>query len=196
MHNFLFKKRKKIFKLFFNFVVIREILVYNSTVNKTNKRLQNKQAKVCNLWGRATITKALRKRNENMNSKRVLRFYFAADKLNEAMDNLIERFAIASREEYALCKNTSSKICSIIDEKNELAVLWGYLNGIMQLFNENDRELLRGYALRRTGISKLAPEVKRNIRRVLVKFTRKAECRIERYAEGIRLVDAYYCLCG
>jgi hypothetical protein len=48
VHNFLFKKRKKIFKLFFNFVVIREILVYNSTVNKTNKRLQNKQAKVCN----------------------------------------------------------------------------------------------------------------------------------------------------
>jgi hypothetical protein len=135
-------------------------------------------------------------RKEDMNSKRVLKFYFAADMLNDAMDNLIEKLAINSREEYALCRDCASRICLIIEEKSELGILWGYLNGIIETFGKEDKDILKKYALRRTGISKLPKETKRDIHRVVTRFSRKAESRIENYAEGMRLVDAYYCLCG
>jgi hypothetical protein len=131
-----------------------------------------------------------------MNSKRVLRFYFAADRLNRAMDNLIEKLAYNSMDEYAFCVNSAAKIFSVIEEKGELQLLWAFLNDVIEMFSDIDREILHGYAVRRTGISSLDAQTRRDIHRVLVKFGRKVEKRIARFAEGVRLVDAYYCLCG
>jgi hypothetical protein len=133
---------------------------------------------------------------EDMNSKRVLRFYFAADRLNSALDNLIEKLAYDSKDEYVVCDDCAEKIFSVIEEKGELQIFWAFLNDVIEMFSDIDREILRGYAVRRTGISSLDEQTRRDIHRVLVKFGRKVERKIARFAEGVRLVDVYYCLCG
>lgn len=128
-----------------------------------------------------------------MNVKRLLRFYFSADKLNSSLDNLITYYACGSGINGEDGEACAEKILSLISAKRNLSLLWGYLNGVMQAFGEEDRRLLLTYAYIRCGISSLKEEDRKNLRRVTVRFSRRAN-NAERFSEGIRLVNSYYAL--
>jgi hypothetical protein len=126
-----------------------------------------------------------------------LRFYFSADSLNTAMNNLIEGCACLSREEYDGLR-CADKIIKLIEAKRSLSLLWGYINGVMEGLCEGDITTLCAYALMRTGISKLGESERKNVRRAVTKFTRRAVRNISLFSDGLRLIDNYYCLlfCG
>lgn len=128
-----------------------------------------------------------------MKNKRLLRFYFNADGLNEALDRLI--FACAFKSAYGQEGGVfyAERIISVITAKNALAGLWQYLDGVMGTLREKDRETLRFYSSMRTGIKCLREEERKNVKRAMIKFIRHAR-HAERFEEGIRLVNEYYCL--
>ncbi|MGN0815090.1 MAG: hypothetical protein ACI4MH_07650 [Candidatus Coproplasma sp.] len=128
-----------------------------------------------------------------MNVKRLLRFYFSADKLNGAFDNLIMRYACGSGKNEGDGVECAERIISLICAKQSLSLLWGYLNGVMQAFCDKDCELLLLYAYMRGGLSKFDKEQRNNFRRVTVRFARKVK-NLERFADGIKLVNSYYAL--
>lgn len=127
-----------------------------------------------------------------MNSKRLLRFYFKADDLDRTIDNLIFRVAVKSVD----CDRGGDfyveRILALTEAKDKLSELWHYLDGVIGGLKE-ERGTLEGYALMRTGIRRLADERQREIRRALIKFVRHARA-VDRFEEGIRLVNGYYCL--
>ena len=130
-------------------------------------------------------------RGINLKGKSILRFYFSADSLNGALDNLILKQALHSEgDEGEAC---AQRIIKLIEAKRELSLLWGYLNGVMQLFSEDDELVLFRYAFMRCGISRLDDEERKRVRRVYVRFFRKA-VRLKSFAEALSLVNAYYAL--
>lgn len=128
-----------------------------------------------------------------MNVKRLLRFYFSADKLNCAIDNLIMHCACGSGKNCEDGEESAEKIINLISAKRNLSLLWGYLNGVMQAFGEEDCNLLMNYAYIRCGFSSLGEEEKRRFRRVAVRFSRRAK-NAERFVDGIKLINSYYAL--
>lgn len=128
-----------------------------------------------------------------MKSKRLLKFYFSADSLNRALDNLITQNALSSGDCYYSGEFYAEKILELICAKKELNALWRYLDGIIGGFSEEDKNVLRYYGALRGGTAKLAADTVREIKRVTIKFARRARC-VESYAEGIRLVNGFYAL--
>lgn len=128
-----------------------------------------------------------------MKSKRLLKFYFSADSLNRALDNLITQNALSSGDCYYGGEFYAERILELICAKKELNALWRYLDGVISGLPENDINILRYYGALRGGTAKLSAETVKEIKRVTVKFTRRARC-AERYAEGIRLVNGFYSL--
>jgi hypothetical protein len=110
------------------------------------------------------------------------------------MNNLIEGLACASYEEYEGCNYSAERIIKLIAAKRDLSLLWGYINGVMEKLTDSDLAVLCAYALMRKGISALTDEQRKNIRRVVTKFTRKAKPNLARFSDGVKLVDNYYCL--
>ncbi len=129
-----------------------------------------------------------------MNGKRILRFYFSADSLNAAMDNLIERAAFSSRDIYRDGDYYAEKIIAVIEAKRQLSLLWGYLNAVVSGLPERDEQILASYAMMRTGLSKLSPDGEREVRRALIKFVRRAKRGIDRFGAGLKIVDECYAL--
>lgn len=128
-----------------------------------------------------------------LKSKRILKFYFCAQRLNDALDNLIVHAACSSgREDFWKC---ADKVISLISAKQQLASLWGYLDGVMQGFDEGDRTILRGYAFSRVGYSGLPRGKANRVRRVVVRFMRRARS-LRLYGAGVELVGRYYALLG
>ena len=128
-----------------------------------------------------------------MKSKQLIRFYFSADNINKALDNLILDKALKSANYPGSCEYFAERILALIDAKKELSKLWGYLDGVLSSFSEGERSVLKFYGTLRTGVSKLSCARVKDIKRVTIKFTRRARF-IERYGEGVRLVKEYYCL--
>lgn len=127
-----------------------------------------------------------------MKSKQLLKFYFYADGLNRALDNLILKYACNT--DYSLGgEYFADKICGVIGAKQRLSELWGYLDKVMGEFSDSEREVLRFYGAMRGGTARLSEDSRREIKRVTVKFTRHARY-IGRFGEGVRLVKKYYCL--
>ena len=126
-------------------------------------------------------------------SKRLLRFYFNADELERALDNLIITHAYRSADCAKGGEYCSNRIIDLIESKKTLSELWRYLDGVISEFKDGEIETLKGYALSRCGIKRLEETRRREIKRVLVKFVRHARS-VERFAEGMRLVGEYYCL--
>ena len=125
-----------------------------------------------------------------MKVKKFLKFYFCAEKLNGALDNLImKNAAYPCTDGWA----GAEKICSLIGEKQQLQKLWKYLDGIIAGLSERDFSSLEVYAKMRTGLKKLNRDERNALRRAVVKFTRRAK-RLEDFGEGAALVIKYYCL--
>lgn len=124
--------------------------------------------------------------------KRVLRFYFSADSLERALNNLIIKGAYSSAYS-SECEKYAEKICDLIGEKQSLSRLWEYLDKIMNGLSVDERGVLKSYARMRCGIKKLCGERRREIKRAAVKFTRRAR-RLESFTEALGLVGKYYCI--
>lgn len=128
-----------------------------------------------------------------MKLKRILRFYFSAERLNGMMDKLIAEAARRTFNQSGNCLANAEKICAIIADKISLCNLYDYLDGVMRGLSEGEREALCGYALSRRGLSKLESGERRKIRRAAVKFVRHAAY-IGSYSAGIETLKRYYCV--
>ena len=125
-----------------------------------------------------------------MKVKRILRFYYCADSLERAFDNLILKIASSFDGSGFDC---ADRLCRIIGEKSELAALWDYLDGIISRLPEDDNAALGEYARLRCGIKRLAPDEIKRLRRAVIKFKRRAR-RLDGFKRGTELVGKYYCL--
>lgn len=128
-----------------------------------------------------------------MKCKQILRFYFNADELERALDNLIITHACRSADCAKGGEYYAKKILAVIGAKEQLSELWRYLDGIISELKDEEVQTLKDYALLRCGIRKLSEAKQREIKRAVIKFSRHARS-LERYAEGVRLVGEYYCL--
>lgn len=126
-----------------------------------------------------------------MKRKALFKFYFAADELNGALDRIIAAAALHCGETTA--ESAAQRIGEIIQVKICLGGLWDYLDGIMCGLTERERLVLKFYGNMRTGIKRLGTERMREIKRVAIKFTRRAT-RINKFCDGLRLLGKYYCL--
>lgn len=128
-----------------------------------------------------------------MKSKRLLRFYFNADSLENALDRLIMRYAYKSADGAADGQFYAERILAVIAAKDRLAELWAYLDVVIPALGVENCKALQRYADMRTGINRLSVEERREIKRAVIKLVRHARI-IDRFADGIRLVNEYYCL--
>ena len=126
-----------------------------------------------------------------MKRKALFKFYFAADELNGALDRIIAAAALHCGETTA--ESAAQRIGEIIQVKICLGGLWDYLDGIMCGLTERERLVLKFYGNMRTGIKRLGAERMREIKRVAIKFTRRAT-RINKFFFFLRLLGRYYCL--
>ena len=126
-----------------------------------------------------------------MKVKRILRFYYCAEGLERAFDNLIMKIAVSSFDKS--CFSGADRLCRIIAEKSELSRLWDYLDGIIPCLSEEERVSLEEYAKMRCGIKKLGADDVKRLRRAVVKFKRRAR-RLNNFSKGVELVGKYYCL--
>lgn len=126
-------------------------------------------------------------------SKRLLRFYFNADRLEGALDNLIVTYACRSADCTKGGEYWAEKIIALIQTKKTLSALWVYLDGVLSAFKREESETLEYYALLRCGIKRLDGAKQREIKRLLIKFTRRLRS-LDRFAEGVKLVGEYYCI--
>ena len=130
-----------------------------------------------------------------MKSKRLIKFYFCADKLNEAMDRLILAAACGSANNIYNCEECADKVVGLIEAKYTLSGLWNYLDGVMKGFSGEDKGVLYGYAFSRGGWARLGRERGNAVRKVVVRFMRRAKY-LERYSSGAELLDKFYALMG
>lgn len=124
--------------------------------------------------------------------KKILRFYYSAGSLNDALDMIIERVALNSwkdGEGECFCK-----VSAVIEVKGELKDFWARLDKVMTSLKEGDLNTLKRYARMRRGISKLSVGDRREIHRALVKFGRRAQKLLENSDRAIKCVYAYYAL--
>lgn len=127
-----------------------------------------------------------------MKIKILLRFYFSAGSLNDALDRLITHLAVSSGLDiYGGCAAYAECIFGIVEVKQKLSELWGRLDGVLQKMTERDRRTLRRYAALRTGVK---GEEKREIHRAAVKFARRAGGLVSGGGEFYRILCAYRCL--
>lgn len=130
-----------------------------------------------------------------MNGKRLLKFYFGADGLNRALDNIMIKHAMSSGDYLRGGEYYAEKIFAVISAKDELSKLWRYLDGVIASFKDSEKKVLKFYGGMRGGIAKLSQEERREIKRVTVKFSRRARS-VERFESAVNLVKKYYCLIG
>lgn len=121
-----------------------------------------------------------------MKTKKILRFYFSADSLNKAFDTLMVNKACAANSSGV---EACEKLCSLVGDKIQLERLWGYLDGILSTFSEEERATLLKYSARRACLKSSCKEVKRAV----VKFMRRAR-RLEEFEDSIATLGSYYCL--
>ena len=121
-------------------------------------------------------------------TKKILRFYFCADSLERALDNLIN---IKSLDLEGDALETANRLCSVIGDKISLEGLWGYLDSVLSTFSDGEKEVLKNYSARREN--PLSESEAREAKRVLIKFTRRAR-RLGEFIEEIEVLNRYYCL--
>lgn len=123
-----------------------------------------------------------------MKTKGILRFYFSADSLNEALDNLIMRLACAFDADGS---KLSERLCRIVGEKCDLERLWAELDDILVSFSKEERAALKGYSSRRA--LRAEGERGRFVKRTVIKFMRRAR-RLNGFGEEMATLGRYSCL--
>lgn len=123
-----------------------------------------------------------------MKPKKILRFYFGAESLERALDNLILNKAF---DFGADALETAEKLCTVIGEKMRLEKLWGYLDSVLSSFSEEDRCALKSYSSRRS--IPLDDKGRKAAKRAVIKFTRHAR-RLGEFEGDFPILKKYYCL--
>lgn len=131
--------------------------------------------------------------------KRVLKFYFAAEELNNALDKII--YAEAALSYKSGCSGTDDfdRVAKLVETKGLLSDFWVRLNGVMGGMTERDVASLKYYASLRCGTRRLPEGDIRELHRAVTKFGRRAEGVLKSSGEQLKCVRAYYCLippCG
>lgn len=127
-----------------------------------------------------------------MECKKLLRFYYNAENLNKALDNLI--LAGACRQDFLRgAQACAEKILDIIYAKERLGELWAYLDGVIGKICGRGREVLSFYGTTRAGLMSMPDDVRREIKRYAARFTRRLR-NLNGYGEALRLLKAYYAL--
>ena len=119
-----------------------------------------------------------------MKVKLLLKFYFNAAAVNGWLDRLIE---------YRACKlgvYEFNKVTELIEDKKRLCSLMDYLEGKFAKLTKKDIATLCFYANLRVGIRRLEDEKRREIKRAVMKFTRKLTY-IERHEEEVKTLKNY-----
>lgn len=119
-----------------------------------------------------------------MKIKMLLKFYFTAEALNEQLDKLITYNACRAAE------GCFEKITDLIEDKRALCNLMNYLESVFDKLTNEDRAVLESYARMRVGILSLRDELRREIKRAVMKFTRKLNY-IGRHEEEICVLKKY-----
>ena len=128
-----------------------------------------------------------------MKVKRLLKFYFCAEELNSALDDIIVRKAVQSGMG-AGAEECAGDILKVISAKEELAGLWNYLDGLFSSLCGEDVARLKRYALLRRGLKFLPEEESRGIHGSLMKFSRRSVNFGHRFDGAMKVLNAYYCL--
>ena len=126
-----------------------------------------------------------------MKTKDILKFYFFAEKIDAAFENLILKRACsgAGRGGYSDALN----ICGLLEEKSVLCTFRAYLDGVICGLPAADVRVLRGYAALRCGISLLSEDGRRAVKRAVLKFKRRAR-RLASFGGAMRIAVKYICL--
>ncbi len=138
---------------------------------------------------------AEKKRVGKMKIKRLLKFYYSAERLNSALDNLMLKLALSSAQSDKSCEFYAEKIIAVGEVKRELAELWGRLDGYMRGLTERDKATLKTYAFARVGAKKTGGIPEKEIHRAAVKFSRRAAGLLNSCQRAYKTLCAYYCLC-
>lgn len=164
------KNYAKIQIYFPNIRLLSYLTLYNVNVNKC-------------LFFCLQLTWGLAK-DKCMKVKLLLKFYFGADSLNERLDKLIE---------YHACRTDGSsfeKVAALIEDKKTLCKLMDYLEGKFDKLTQRDISALERYAKLRVSVQKLEDDVRRDIKRAVMKFTRKLTF-LERHEEEVKTLKNY-----
>lgn len=121
---------------------------------------------------------------KSMKVKILLKFYFNAEALNKRLDGLITYHACRAAD------NSFEKVAALIEDKSKLCNLMYYLQGRFVKLTERDLAALKSYADLRVGIRNLEDGERRNIKRAVMKFTRKLTY-IGRYEEEVLVLKKY-----
>ena len=118
--------------------------------------------------------------------KKILRFYFGADSLERALENLIN---VKAYDFGADTLATAERLCAVIGEKMRLERLWAYLDGILSVFSAEDIRALKNYASRR--VKPLDDNGRRAEKRAVIKFMRHAR-RLKDFEDDFQTVKKYF----
>lgn len=121
------------------------------------------------------------------NLKKLLRFYYSAEGVNDALDGVISRLAFSSWRDPYGGEHSFDEVSRVVEIKAELSGLWAELNGVISAMTERDRQSLERYARLKTGIGALGEGERKELHRVLVKFTRRLGTLLERRSGAVEL---------
>ena len=127
-----------------------------------------------------------------MQVKKVLKFYFSAERIDERVDKLILKYALDAGRS---CERSAERICELIEEKRMLSSFWGYLDGIISRLSERERTALKFYAYARQRLADFPEAIIREVRRSAVKFSRRAK-NIDLYERERAVAEKYYAVTG
>lgn len=117
-----------------------------------------------------------------MNVKKVLKFYFTADRAERLIDALIARRAYAF--DFTRCaERCAEEVACLVHKKGEMCRFYNYVDGAAETFTAEERGVLRRYALLRG--KRPVGEEGREMHRLAVAFARRIRGCGEHFAEGI-----------
>ncbi|MCD7728844.1 MAG: hypothetical protein LUI60_02900 [Clostridia bacterium] len=118
-----------------------------------------------------------------MKTKKVLKFYFTADKAERAIDRLILKRA-AAIDYYRTAEQCAERVIALIEKKRALCLLWRHLDSAMFAFSADERKMLKSYAFSQR-------KERGEVHRLAVRFTRRAQEGISDFEDGLDILREY-----
>lgn len=125
--------------------------------------------------------------------KKILRFYFSCERLNEYIDKLMLKIACSWYD--GLCEVGADKICKLIEEKSELNKLWIYLDNVIKALPSTTVANLEKYAYLNVWLKRLPDCEYREMRRSVECLVRKLK-RIDKFDNSVAIACGYSALLG
>lgn len=117
-----------------------------------------------------------------MKVKKLLKFYFTAERAERLIDNLICKKASSVSFTRSAC-DCAEEVADLVKKKAEMCAFYFYVSGVLNLFSEEERQTLKKYAFGRTDA---CDETElRTARRLALKLARRLRGCSEKYSEGI-----------